>query len=254
MKRFIYGFSLFLIFFPKIVWCQSSTTPPDEKRKLELERLQLENDRLKLEVEKLKFEATKVIFGKTEPKKEDVKKVMENQRVTMTRKAETLAKENKNKVNVLVLDFMNSEIWHHGVRYSIHELSDLMEEGHWKMDRHVAERSSGGNPRYLYRLKNISLLKYDGQKKGILTLLPNKKEDDFQMITPEGTTLDSLVGEIRNAYQNGYFSYEGEKEEGKLKILKYIHKVEWNFSDRLEYAFDHEGKLANIRYGVLDEH
>ena len=74
-------------------------------------------------------------------------------------------------------------------------------------------------------------------------------------MTPEGITFDSSVGDVRNAFQNAYFSYEGEDHENKLKILKYVHSQDvLTFSDRLEFAFDKEGKLVNIRYGVLDEH
>jgi hypothetical protein len=59
---------------------------------------------------------------------------------------------------------------------------------------------------------------------------------------------------VRNACQSVFFKYVGEGHRGKLKILKYNHPEDFlSFSDKLEFAFDKEGKLTEIRYGVLDE-
>src|SRR5258708_814966 len=82
----------------------------DEKKRLELERIQLENDRLKLEMEKLKYEATKTVQNSKSDS--DVKKEKEMFVEEVSKKAEATAKENKDKENVLVFDFVNSEVWY----------------------------------------------------------------------------------------------------------------------------------------------
>jgi len=199
---------------------KSSTTPTllEEKQRLELERLQLENDKLKLEMEKQKFEMEKAKRQNTGLSNEDKIKIIENEKLEISKKAENLAGANKDKENILILDFVNSEIWNDGIRYSIHELQDLAEDHHWNVIRRIDQKSSSGDPRYLSRIKNISLLKYAGQKRGILTVRPPVKNEDFQMLTPEGATLQSSIGEIRNSYNNKYFSYDGEENGTTLRF------------------------------------
>ncbi len=239
---------------------EASPTPTltleQEKKDLELEKLQLENEKLKLELERAKLQAAPT--GEPEQKgddkdKEEKERAVDAFQTSMSQKAEALAKENKDKENVVVLDLVNSEMWCKGVRYSVHEMNDIAEDNRWKIDKRLDELDPGGDSRNLYRLRNISLLRYDTRKRGILEITAPVQEDDFQFLTPEGVSFTSGIGDVRNAYQSLYFAFDGENHENRHVILKYIHKVEWNFSDRLNFDFDRDGKLVKIRYGVLDE-
>jgi hypothetical protein len=225
-----------------------------EKEKLELERIELENEKLKLEMEKMKLEATPKPVPAGENNGEEKAKEINDLQALMTRKAEALAKENKDKPSIIVVDFFNNEIWHKGVRYGLSELYDLAEDNHYKIDKSVEQIDPNGDPRRLYRLGNLSLLRYQSKKRGIVEVKATVKADDFQLLTPEGISLSSGIGDVRNAYQNVYFVYDGESHENHHVILEYIHRLELDFSDRLNFEFDKDGKMVEIRFGVLDEH
>jgi hypothetical protein len=235
-----------------------SSTPTmtfeQEKQKLELERIELENEKLKLEMEKMKLESAPTAIPGGNQEREAKDKEINELQTAMTQKAESLAKENKDKANVVVVDLFNNEIWHKGVRYGLHGLYDIADDNHYKMDKRTDQIDPNGDPRFLYRFGNISLLRYESQKRGIVEIEAPVKADDFQLLTPEGVSFSAGIGDVRNAYQNVYFVYDGESHENHHVILKYTHKVELNFSDRLNFDFDKDGKLVKIRYGVLDEH
>jgi len=234
-------------------------TLDQEKQRLEMEKLELENEKLKLEMEKLQLTATPVSGpsgqnlgqGKTE---NELEREANDYQAEMTEKAEKTAKTNKDNPDIVVVDLANAEIWHKGVRYGIHQLFDLAEDNHYEMVKKVDQIDPAGDSRYLYRFKNLSLLRYESKKRGIVEILAPANEGDFKMLSPEGISFDSGIGDVRNAFHNIYFIYDGEDHEDHRKVLKYVHKVSWDFSDRLNFEFDKDGRLLEIRFGVLDEH
>lgn len=236
-------------------------TLDQEKQQLEMEKLELENEKLKLELEREKLQMTATpapTTGAQNPSqgktKNEAEKEANDYQAEMTQKAEAIAKEHKENADIVVVDFANSEIWHKGVRYSLHQLYDMAEDNRYAMDKTLAQMDPAGDSQYRYQFKNLSLLRYETKKRGIVEITAPSKDGDFKMMSPEGFTLDAGISDIRNAYHNVYFIYDGEAHEGRLKILKYIHKVDLDFSDRLNFEFDKDGKLVRIRYGVLDEH
>lgn len=238
-------------------------TVEQEKQNLRMEKLELENRELKLKVEELEFQATKTARPLEVPtatpgleKSGEGQKDKEGQtfKADFSKQAEKLARLRKDEKNLLVVDFVNAEIWNQGVRYNLHELDGMADECHWKMTVQVDEIAPNGDRRQLYRACNISLLRYEGRLRGILTFIAPLNESDFQVITPDGLSFDSVIGDVRDAAPNEYFVFDGERKEDGGKTLKYLHPVSLDFSDRLEFNFDKSGKLVKIRYGVLDEH
>jgi hypothetical protein len=235
----------------------SVSTLEKEKKKLELDRLQLENEKLKFEIEKMKLQATAVPNPDKKEKSQKQGNDKEDAQIFQadaSKKAEDLAKKNKEKVDLLILDFANAEVWHHGVRYSLHEFYSLSQDEKWPIEKRVDGRKPNGYPRYLYRVHNVLLRRYQDMDRGIIEIKPPIKEGDFNILTPEGISFNSSIGDIRTAFQSLYFSYDGQDERGSLKALKYKHSKGLSFSDKLEFLFDQDGKMAQIRYGVLDEH
>lgn len=259
MKKTVFLLSLFLASTP--IFGQPAPTPVSagddkafeaEKHRLELEHLRLENEKLELEMKQLK--SVTVTATPTPKPKEDEKKNKEDLfQADYSKKAEETAKQNKDKDNLLTLDLVNAEVWYKDVRYSIHDFYTLAEDRSWKMTRRVEERDPHGYPRWLYRYQNLSFLKYENKDRGILTLDAPKNDGDFQFATPEGIGFDSTGGDARNAFQNLYFTYDGQKDQGALKHLRYKHSRGLAFDDRLELTVDREGKIVQLRYGVLDE-
>jgi hypothetical protein len=262
--KWIFLIWLIFVFTLSQVNAQTKTSTPlsgssldIERQRLEVERMKLENEKLKLELEKLKLQATaqpstekSEKIAKEGNRKEDIQVYQAD----ISKKAEDLAKLNKDKNDVLILDFVNAEGWHHGVRYNLHQLYSLAEDQKWPLKKKLNGRLPNGVPRYLYPIQNISLLKYESRDRGIIEIGLVQKEGDFNILTPEGISLASSIGDIRNAYQSLYFSLDSQYERDKLRVLKYKHSQGLNFGDFLEVFFDHDGKLVRIRYGVLDEH
>jgi hypothetical protein len=58
---------------------------------------------------------------------------------------------------------------------------------------------------------------------------------------------------VRNAFKNEYFDFDRQKRDKKGMQLRYIHKLSWQFDDKVELSFGPDAKMANLRYGVLDE-
>ena len=221
-----------------------------------MEKLELENEKLKLQVDKLQFQATQTAAPASSPVThvETIQKEIEVLKLDSSRKAAVLAQSGKDQGNLLVLDFVNAEVWTKGVRYSLWQPESMAEDNQWDVEKRLDKIGPDGDRRYLWRLKNLSWLCYEGRRRGIVTLLAPTGPGDFSFAMPEGLSLDSAVGDVRNSYPDAYFAIDGEKKEGTVRVLKFIHRVDFDFSDRLEFGFDKRGKMVKIRYGVLDEH
>jgi hypothetical protein len=225
-----------------------------ERQKLLLERMRLENEKLKFEVEKAKAPTpsspvTVIREGGEEGKEERIKAFQS----AISSKAGALAAEAKEQKDMLVFDFVNAEIWHHGVRYQLHALEALARDLERAIKPKLAGRLSDGYPRNLYVMGNVSLLRYQGRDRGIFEWVPPKKADDFKFMTPEGVDGETSSGTIRNVYQSEYFSFEWQRDEGEKTRIRYKHSRGLNFDDKLEFLTDRGGKILKIRYGVLDE-
>ncbi len=228
-----------------------------EKDQLEIEKLQLENEKLKLEMDKMKFQATLTPgSGNTnENHDSDVKK---DEKIAAylddeSKKTRDLASQNKDKDDLLIVDFANAESWYKGVPYAIHDLNTLAMDRKWSVLKRVEERNSAGIARNLFQIKNLSLLRYEDKDRGIVKIDFPQKEGDIKILTPEGVSFDSSVGDIRSAFQNIYFKYEGQDSRNGLKVIRYEHGRGLGFSDKLEVWIDKDGKVKTIRFGVLDE-
>jgi len=239
-----------------------------EKKQLEVERLQLENEKLKLEMEKLKLQSTESSgnSGSTSVDNNNSSKssASDNSGATkeekeayflkdVSKKTQDLAEKNKDAEDLLVLDLVNAEGWYKGVRYGLHDLFSLAEDQKWPMSKKVDGRKSSGIARNLYSIKNFTLLRYEDRDRGILEFYPPKKEEDLKILTTDGVTFDSSVGDVRNAFQSIYFTYDGQEDRDGDKVLRYVHGRGLSFSDRMEIIVNKEGKIKVIRYGVLDE-
>ncbi len=237
----------------------SSNTESDQssfltqKQKLELERLELENEKLQLELNQLKTQATQAPTPLPLKKDKSDKAEAATFQNDESKKAEVLAKENKDKDDLLVLDLVNSEVWFKGVRYGIHEVNNLVSDQGWKMSKKVYEYNPGGLARRLYTYQNLTLLKYDGHERGIFALSQPKKAGDLRFLTTGNVTFDSSSGDVRNGFPNLYFKYDGQGERDKLKVLNYTHNRGLNFDDRIEVLFNRQDKMTEIRCGVLGE-
>jgi hypothetical protein len=223
---------------------------------MELEKLRLEKEKLELEVEKLKLQATlgpSTETKKEKPSKADKKELLEKFQSDYSAQAQTLAQQHKDEADLMVLDLVNSEIWYKGTRYGIHEWESLAGNQGWKLSKRVDSRDSGGHARYLYRYLNNSLLRYEGRNRGVWTFQAPSKDGDFRFLTPEGLSFTSLQEDVRNAFKNDYFEFERQKRDKHGMLLRYVHKVNWQFDDKLEVSFGLDGKMSGLRYGVLDE-
>ena len=231
------------------------TADPDQQN-LKMERLELENEKLKLRLEKLEFEASKTLTpAVTQATPTDnAPRSIESLKSDLSRKAAEMASTYKDKGNLLVVDFVNAEIWTGAVRYGLYQAQSMSGDRQWRLEEGVNKIGPDGDRRILRRLKNLSWLQYEGMSRGIVIFLAPKSVDDFSLMTPDGLSFGSDVGDVRNAYPNPYFALDGERKEGALRILQFVHRVSWDFSDRLEFGFDKKGKMVKIRYGVLDEH
>jgi hypothetical protein len=246
------------------LWAQTPTDEPTpsapvstqiEQEKLEIEKLKLENEKMQLEMEKMTLQATQTAVPvQTSPTpKGDVKEDVKVYQSEASQKAEELAKANKDKENLLVLDLVNGEVWNKGIRYNIHELYTLAEDRGWKMTKSLNERDVAGHARTLYKFRNTSLLKYENRDMGIFKVTAPSGTDDFDFLTPDGISFSSSTGDVRNAFQSMYFTYDREEHQGRFNVLRYNHSRGLAFSDKLEVGFDRDGKMAELRYGVLDE-
>ncbi len=225
----------------------------------ELEKLRLQKETLELEVEKLKLQATMTVQSGTEGKyspretKEEKNEKIDQFQADYSKKAEDLAKAHRDEEALLVLDLVNGEVWHHGTRYGINEWNALVEGRGWKVRKVLDGRDPSGHERNRYSFRNVYLLKYENRSRGVFDLKAGSSADDFNFLTPEGISLKSGQEDVRNAFQNAYFQYDKQYRSKNGVVLRYKHKVKWNFDDKMEIAFDRDGRMVEIRYGVLDE-
>jgi hypothetical protein len=260
---------LMTFFSPGLLWADDASDKPTpvptltasglelEKNQLEIEKLQLENEKLKLEMDKMKFQATLTPYSgnSNENHDSDAKK---DEKIAayldeQSKKAHDLATQNKDKEDLLIVDFVNAEGWYKGVPYALHDLNGLGLDQKWPLSKRVEERNAAGIARNLYQIKNIALLRYEDKERGILKMDSPQKEGDLKILTPEGISFDSSVGDVRGAFQNIYFKYEGQDNRNGLKVIRYEHGRGLDFSDKLEILIDKDGKIKTIRFGVLDE-
>lgn len=224
-----------------------------EEDKLEIEKLKLENEKLQLETEKIKLLNAQTPVPAKTLSKEDSKEDLKVYQGEVSKKAGELAKANEDKENTLVLDLVNGEVWNKGVRYNLHELYTLFQDRGWKPTRKMNGRDPSGHPRYLDQYRNISLLRYENRDRGIITVSAPSSPEDFDILTPEGISFASTNGDARNAFQNMYYTYDRQVEEGGLHVLRYSHSRGLAFDDKLEVFYDKTDKIVKLKYGVLDE-
>jgi hypothetical protein len=225
-----------------------------EKQKLEIERMKLENEKLELEMKGMKAQMTVLPTPVVKKTDETVKMETEQLLADETKKAQTLAKENKDRKDLLILDVLNGEIWYMGAPYAINTIPDIGKDHEWKMTKKVEARSPSGYARYHYEYLNLSFLKYENKDRGILSITAPQKDGDFQVQTPEGISFSSSSSDVRSAFLNPYLSYDGMGDRDGLKVLKYKRPHPLNFDDLTETLFDRHDKMVQIRYGVLGEH
>lgn len=257
--------SMFLVLAPVGIGLAQEATPTPavttmglEEQKLDVERLQLENEKLKLEIEKMRLAATAEPApagmppsGSTPIPNKDALLDFEQ---AYSDKAKALSKAHANESDLMVLDFVNAEIWYKGVRYGVYELYNLADEQKLKLSKSLDERMANGTPRWRYQLANLTLLKYESRDRGILEILPPRVAGDFHVLTPEGLSFDSNSDDVRDNAKNPYFEYKGEGESRGLRVLRYEHGQGLAFSNKLEFLSDRDGKICEIRFGSLDEH
>jgi hypothetical protein len=130
----------------------SAASLEEERKRLELERLELENEKLRFELERMKLRSASPAPVPTPPpekkgnRKEDVKVFQSD----LSEQCGALSKERKDDLSLLVPDFVNSEIWSQGVRYSLHELYAMAPDRGWDLAERIHSRAVNGYPRTLY--------------------------------------------------------------------------------------------------------
>lgn len=235
-------------------------TPPGGSQDLEIEKLRLEKEKLQLEVEKLKLEATVGVrpavsetpaTGTSNKKTKDAD--LDAIRSDYSLKAKDIALLHKDEADLLVLDALNAEVWYRGTPYGIYEWDALVEDQGWKPTKSLEGRDPGGRARNKVGYRNVSLLRYEGRKAGILTFDAPKGESDFKLLTPEGWSFQSAQEDVRGAFRNEFMKFDRQKRDKKGLVLRYNHKNKWGFDEKMEVAFDRDGHMTQLRYGVLDE-
>ena len=227
-----------------------------EKDKIELEKLQLEDAELKLKLMKAQAELSPVPTPTAQPShnSDQDKQVLEDLKLAESKKAEELAKTNEDKADLFILDLVNSEVWYKGVRYSAYEFNNLAADQGWTVAKKVDVRDPQGHARFLYNYQNISMVKYENRDRGVFFMKAPSKPGDMDFITPEGLSFASSNGDVRTNTENGYFVYDSQDEEKNQKVLKYRQGGSLlNFNEQLEFWFDRQGKMTQVRYGVLSE-
>lgn len=231
-----------------------SVASPQE---MELEKLRLEKEKLGLEVEKLKLEAavghsttTKEVKRSKTEKREDLEKFQSD----YSAQAQALAQQHKDEADILVGDFVNSELWYKGTRYGMNEWESLAGNQGWKVSTSLDSRDPGGHARKLRSYRNVSLLRYESRERGILVFKAPANEGDFRLLTPENLSFASAQEDVRNSFKNEYFKFDKQKRNKNGIVLRYVHNSSLQFDDKIEISFDKAGKMNGIRYGVLDEH
>jgi hypothetical protein len=230
-----------------------------EKEKIELEQLQLQDAELKLKLMQAQAQLTPTSPTPTpQPAAvngNQVKQALEDFKLAETKKAEALAKDNKDKTDVLILDLVNAEVWYKGVRYGIYEFYNLAADQDWKISKTLDERDPSGHARNLYSYQNVSLLRYENRDRGVFSMKAPLNTGDMDFLTPEGLSFKSASGDVRDNNQNAYFKYDSQGEDKGQRILKYVSPESFlDFNIQAEFWFDRHDKLTRIRFGTLGEH
>ncbi|HVM31656.1 MAG TPA: hypothetical protein VMU88_00840 [bacterium] len=263
MKNWLMLMTLLTPVLPGIGKAQETTPTPVvtavslEQEKLDVERLRLENEKLKLEIEKMQLSATAVATPAgtptVAPSPTPNKDALADFKQSFSDKAMALSKAHAAEADLMVLDFVNSEIWFKGVRYSVYELPALAEDQKLKVSKTLDERLPNGSPRWRYQVANLTLLKYEARDKGILEITAPQAPGDFRLLTVEGLSFDSTEGDVRDSAQNPYLKYDGQGESQGFKTLRYGHDAGLAFGDGLQFLVTRDGKIHKIRFGTLDE-
>jgi hypothetical protein len=235
----------------------SPTTVTLSQQEMELEKLRLEKEKLELEVEKLKLQATLGPSTVTKAEKLSDSEKQANSEKFQTgysTQAQTLAQQHKDEADLLVADFVNSELWYKGTRYGMNEWESLAGNQGWKVSTSLDSRDPGGHARKLRSYRNVSLLRYESRERGILVFKAPANEGDFRLLTPENLSFASAQEDVRNSFKNEYFKFDKQKRNKNGIVLRYVHNSSLQFDDKIEISFDKAGKMTGIRYGVLDEH
>lgn len=230
-----------------------------EKEKIELEQLQLQDAQLKLKLTQAQAQLTPTSPTPTALPValtgDQAKQALEDFKLAESKKAEALAKANKDKTDVLILNLVNGEVWVKGVRYGMYEFYNLAEDQGWKVTKTVDERDPSGHARNLFTYQNVSLLRYENKDQGIFAMKAPLNTGDMDFLTPEGVSFKSSNGDVRDNSQNAFLKYDSQGEEKKQKVLKYLSPENFlGFNVQMEFWFDRHGQMTRIRYGVLGEH
>jgi tetratricopeptide (TPR) repeat protein len=186
--------------------------------------------------------------------REDTEADQKVERLQSAQKSGELAQAGQDQENLLILDWTNSEIWNKGDRYKIAQLENLARARGWPIQKALEKRAPDGHARWRCLIRNVSLTRYQNRDRGIFEMKAPSQPDDFKIETVEGLSFHSSAREVQSAFQNGYFTYEGEDSQANQKVLKFKHVRDLDFDDKFEISFDSSGKMTDVRYGVLDEH
>lgn len=205
-----------------------------------LEKQELDIETLRLQVEKQ--------GGKETQPDETV------ERLESAQKSEELAKTESGKENLLVLDWVNGEIWNKGARYRISELYNLAIARDWPVEKTLEKRAPDGHARWRWIIRNMSLLRYQNRDRGIFEIRQPAQPNDFEILLTGGFSFQSSANEAKNVLDCPYYLYDGEDDGENGSTIKFKHDRGLDFDDKLEVFFDSSGKITRLRYGVLDEH
>jgi hypothetical protein len=235
-----------------------------EQMKDKIELLKLENENLKLKLQLKNQEAipvpasvptavttlqpTPTATSTPKPKTEEADQLREE-----SRKVSELAKAHKGDTGLLVIDPMNGEIWYKGARFRSGDFTDLAEQENWKYTSKVVAMNGQSRARHLYQCKNISLLIYDGEEKGVLSIKAPQDPGDLDFLTSEALSFKSASTDVRDADFLDFFHYDGTDKRDGNNVLKYKHDRFLAFGDEVEFFFTHEDKMTQFRFGPLGE-
>ena len=251
-----------------------------EKLKLEIEKQKLENQKLQLQLQLQSLESNDATGKGTEPKESGAElkskpneenkdqSVKDRSKSSFGRakvdakelalevsgQAEELAQKTASEEKTIVLDFTNGEIWYKGVRYPLSFITQLYEDQKWNSAPKFLKYSIGGDSRMRYGHENFYVDRYLDDKIGVFVYQASDKPGSFSFVTPEGVTQDSGSGVIRNRFETAFFTFDNKHMEKDLKVLRFKHVHDMlSFDDVLEFWFDKNDKLVEVKWGLLDK-
>lgn len=224
-----------------------------EKLKLEIEQLKLENQRLELQIKTIQLGTPQEPPGPLAQNKEEKK---EGGRIAadMASKSEDLAKQNMADEHLVVLDFTNGEIWFKGIRNKLNDFAGFCADQKWKVDPQFVKYDINGDSLNRFQHQNMYLDRYSAQARGVFAFEIPSKVEDFKFVTPEGVQNDSPFGDFRNHFETDYFTFDNERKDKGLRILRFKHKAGFlGFDDVLEFWFDKDDHFQKLKWGMLDK-